>query len=188
VEKKALMQILVPGLAAAGVVLLIGLLVALSDWDSGNPGGGAKNPTAPGHSSGGKGDGVTNDKANDSGMVDAIPPVEGPDWKDIGDGMKMQDAVEGTGTACPAGASVVIHYTGWRLDGFSFDSSRKRGQPADFPLTSLIKGWQIGIPGMKPGGIRRLYIPGHLAYGAGGSQNIPPNATLVFEVKLLSFN
>jgi FKBP-type peptidyl-prolyl cis-trans isomerase len=101
--------------------------------------------------------------------------------------MKVWDVKEGEGEPCKPFATVTIHYTGWTLDGKEFDSSRKRGQPTTFPLEELIKGWQKGIPGMKPGGIRRLMIPHQWAYGETGRPKggIPPKATLVFEVKYL---
>ena len=102
--------------------------------------------------------------------------------------MKVWDVKEGEGAACPAGAEVTIHYTGWLTDGTKFDSSRDRGEPATFPLGDLVKGWQEGIPGMKPGGIRRLSIPSEMGYGAGGRPpKIPGGATLIFEIKLIAF-
>ena len=101
--------------------------------------------------------------------------------------MKVWDVAEGAGEPCKPGATVTIHYTGWTKDGNIFDSSVKRGQAATFPLGNLIRGWQEGIPGMKPGGVRRLMIPPDWAYGERGSPPaIPPNAELVFEVKLIS--
>jgi FKBP-type peptidyl-prolyl cis-trans isomerase len=93
---------------------------------------------------------------------------------------------EGKGEAVKPGATVVIHYTGWLTDdkATKFDSSLDRGTKAEFGLDMLIKGWQEGIPGMKPGGVRRLKIPAELAYGAKARGKIPANSTLVFEIEL----
>ena len=96
-----------------------------------------------------------------------------------------EDLVVGTGDTATAGQKVTVHYTGWLTNGKKFDSSVDRGQPISFPLNGVIQGWQEGIPGMKPGGVRRLKIPANLGYGAKGAGNvIPPNATLVFEIEL----
>ena len=118
-----------------------------------------------------------------------LPALESKEWKKQTSGLEIWDVKEGTGDATAAGATVTIHYTGWTLNGSSFDSSRGKSA-ANFPLGSLVRGWQLGIPGMKPGGVRRLLIPGPLAYGSGGGAGgrIPPNATLVFEIKMLGFN
>lgn len=188
-DKKGILRVLGPGLAAAAVVLFIGLLVASSEWTDPTAGGPGTTPAAN-PTGGGKSAAVGKDEANDSGMSDSLPPVDAPEWKDIGSGLKMWDVKVGGGeTECPPGATVTIHYTGWNLNGSVFDSSRSGGKAANFPLGNLIKGWQIGIPGMKPGGVRRLLIPGPLAYGPAGSPpKIGPNATLVFEIKLLGFN
>ena len=97
-----------------------------------------------------------------------------------------EDLVVGSGKECPKGATVKVHYRGSLTDGKEFDSSYKRGQPIEFPLPNLIKGWQEGIPGMKVGGKRKLTIPYQLGYGERGSPpSIPPKATLVFEIELL---
>ena len=98
----------------------------------------------------------------------------------------IEDDVVGSGTVCPAGAIVRVHYRGTLMDGTEFDSSYKRGQPIEFPLRNLIKGWQEGIPGMKVGGKRKLTIPYQMGYGVHGSPpTIPPKADLIFEIELL---
>jgi FKBP-type peptidyl-prolyl cis-trans isomerase FkpA len=105
------------------------------------------------------------------------------------------DVKMGTGAVATAGHDVSVHYTGWLYDaaapdhhGAKFDSSRDRGQPFEFPLGAgrVIKGWDLGVEGMKIGGQRTLVIPSDLGYGSrGAGRDIPPNATLVFDVELL---
>jgi FKBP-type peptidyl-prolyl cis-trans isomerase len=115
-----------------------------------------------------------------------LPDLKAKEWKKQPNGLEIWDVKEGKGDAVKAGGRVKVHYTGWLTDGTVFDSSKKRNEPIEFPLDGVIKGWQEGIPGMKPGGVRRLKIPSELGYGARGAGGvIPPNATLVFEVELL---
>lgn len=115
-----------------------------------------------------------------------LPDLNAKEWKKLGDkGLQVWDVKEGAGEAVKAGATVTVHYTGWLTNGKEFDSS-VGGKPISFGLDQVIKGWQDGIPGMKPGGIRRLKIPSELGYGkAGAGDDIPPDSVLVFEVQLI---
>jgi FKBP-type peptidyl-prolyl cis-trans isomerase FkpA len=93
---------------------------------------------------------------------------------------------EGTGTSPAATDKVKVNYAGTLVNGVVFDSSYKRGQPAEFPLDGVIKCWSEGMQKMKPGGKARLVCPPEIAYGEKGAGGmIPPNATLVFDVELL---
>ena len=103
-------------------------------------------------------------------------------------GLQYRDLVVGTGAAASQGATAVVHYTGWLMDGTKFDSSLDRGQPLDFVIGQgrVIKGWEEGVGTMNVGGKRELIIPPDLAYGDRGAGGvIPPGATLKFEVELL---
>ena len=109
------------------------------------------------------------------------------------DGLGIIDTKVGTGATPKAGQTVVVHYTGWLYDngkrGKKFNSSVDRGQPFEFPLGKgqVIPGWDEGVATMKVGGERTLIIPPSLGYGANGAGGvIPPNATLLFDVKLLA--
>jgi FKBP-type peptidyl-prolyl cis-trans isomerase len=102
-------------------------------------------------------------------------------------GLQIETLVAGTGETPKATDKVKVHYTGTLIDGTKFDSSIDRGEPITFPLNGVIKGWGEGLQLMKVGGKARLVIPPSLGYGAeGAGQAIPPNATLVFEVQLIS--
>ena len=94
----------------------------------------------------------------------------------------------GSGTPVAAGGTITAHYAGWLAsNGTEFDTSENHNGPTQFSLNQVIKGWQEGIPGMMPGGVRRLFVPAALGYGAAGSPpNIPPNSDLVFEVIMVS--
>lgn len=104
-------------------------------------------------------------------------------------GLRYADLAVGEGEEAAAGHQVSVHYVGTLADGTEFDSSRKRGQPFQFALGQgvVIPGWDEGVAGMRVGGRRRLVIPPHLAYGERGAGHlVPPNATLDFDVELLS--
>jgi FKBP-type peptidyl-prolyl cis-trans isomerase FkpA len=104
------------------------------------------------------------------------------------DELRFDVIVEGEGEEVQPSDTVTIHYTGaLASDGSVFDSSLNRGEPATFPLDNLIQGWQEGIPGMKIGEKRRLFIPSELGYGEAGSPpNIPGNADLIFDIELFA--
>lgn len=158
VDKNEMMQYLVPALAVGALIILVGLVVLTSG------------SAAPKMSDGS--DGTEND----------------PNLKEIATGLQFRDLKEGMGEACPEGASVTVHYVGWLTNGTEFDNSRKRGEPAKFALTGVIRGWTLGIPGMKPGGVRKLVIAPKMGYGPIQKGDIPPNSTLIFEVELISAN
>jgi FKBP-type peptidyl-prolyl cis-trans isomerase FkpA len=103
-------------------------------------------------------------------------------------GLRYQDVKVGAGEAARAGQRVRVHYTGWLPDGKKFDSSKDRDQPFEFPLGGgkVIQGWDLGVAGMKVGGVRKLVIPPMLGYGARAIGPIPANSTLVFDVELLA--
>jgi FKBP-type peptidyl-prolyl cis-trans isomerase FkpA len=113
------------------------------------------------------------------------PPLDSKEWKKQKSGVEIWEVKEGKGEAVKPGATVTIHYTGWLTDdkATKFDSS-VGGDKVTFDLGDLIKGWQEGIPGMKPGGVRRLKIPAELGYGNKQVEKIPANSVLVFEIEL----
>jgi len=114
--------------------------------------------------------------------------VEETDYTTTESGLKYYDLKAGTGDTPQAGQTVVVHYTGWLLDGTQFDSSIERGEPISFVLGqgNVIPGWDEGVATMKVGGKRQLVIPAALGYGDQGAGSvIPPGATLLFEVELL---
>ncbi len=97
------------------------------------------------------------------------------------------DSVVGKGAEAVSGKTVTVHYTGTLTNGTKFDSSVDRKSPFSFTLGKgeVIKGWDLGVAGMKVGGKRKLTIPAELAYGANSVGAIPANSTLVFDVELL---
>jgi FKBP-type peptidyl-prolyl cis-trans isomerase len=105
--------------------------------------------------------------------------------------LQIEDLVVGTGVEVGQGDTVTIHYKGMLEDGTVFDESYKRGEPFSTPIGVgyVIKGWDVGIMGMKVGGKRKLTIPYDMAYGEGGIPgSIPAKATLIFETELLKIN
>ena len=102
-------------------------------------------------------------------------------------GLVCESIKEGTGDSPKATDTVKVHYKGTLLDGKEFDSSYKRGEPTEFPLNRVIPCWTEGVQRMKPGGKAKLTCPPGIAYGERGAGGvIPPNATLNFEVELVS--
>ena len=106
--------------------------------------------------------------------------------KTTASGLQYKIVKEGTGRTPKATETVVVHYKGTTIDGKEFDSSYKRGEPAEFPLNRVIPGWTEGLQLVKEGGKALLYIPSELAYGKrGAGADIGPDETLIFEVELV---
>lgn len=103
-------------------------------------------------------------------------------------GLKVAVIQKGFGRPSSAGMSISVHYTGWLEDGVQFDSSVERGKPFAFRLGggTVIKGWEEGLAGIKPGERRQLIIPAELAYGERQVGKIPPGATLIFNIEAVS--
>lgn len=129
----------------------------------------------------------------DSSSTPSSPPLSKPpaskgNEKELADGLRYEDFAEGKGPAAQNGDVVKVHYTGWLVDGKQFDSNVESGKPYDVPIGqgSVIKGWDLGLVGMKAGTKRKLVIPPHLGYREEGQPpDIPGNATLIFLVELL---
>jgi peptidylprolyl isomerase len=171
---------------ALAALLVAGFLFTACGDDDSSPGG----PTAErpgGQPSPGATAPVAGGETPSNGNAAGIPPLEG-EVVTTPSGLQYVDEVVGTGPTPPSPTTcVTVHYTGWTTDGAQFDSSVDRGQPIAFSLAGVIDGWTEGVGSMNEGGKRRLIIPGDLAYGAAGRPpRIPPNATLIFDVELIT--
>jgi hypothetical protein len=183
-EREQLLKVMVPVGGFALLLVVVGAIIALAN-------GGPPPSSKPADTGGAEF--LKMEEVGtvplDSALTKELPPLDAPEWKPFPNepGMKVWDVKEGTEDyAAQNGGRVKVHYIGWRTDGYSFDSSLKHGGPYECSLGAMIRGWQSGIPGMKVGGIRRLYIPARLGYGSQDKgRDIPPNSDLVFEVQLV---
>ena len=103
------------------------------------------------------------------------------------EGLRYAIIKPGEGEPAKSGSTVRVHYTGWLVNGYKFDSSRDRGQPFAFPLGGgrVIRGWELGVQGMLPGEKRILIVPPGLGYGSRAAGPIPGGSTLIFAVEYL---
>jgi FKBP-type peptidyl-prolyl cis-trans isomerase len=133
-------------------------------------------------------------KVGDLGALPTPIPTSTPALNPVSDTnmiteLKIEDITVGTGAEVKNGDTVVVNYKGTLLNGKQFDSSYDRGQPFETKIGvgMVIKGWDVGLLGMKTGGKRKLTIPSNMAYGSQGAGDaIPPNSPLIFELELIS--
>lgn len=114
----------------------------------------------------------------------SMPPAE--ELVTTASGLQYQVLREGEGTPPVMNQGVICHYAGWLTDGTQFDASYDRNEPLTFRLGQVIEGWNEALMLMRPGAMYKLVIPGKLGYKARGKGSIPPNATLVFVVELIT--
>ena len=175
------------GVAGIGVVVILVAIVLISVLDDGGPGAAVSQPS-----------GSPTATPNPTPTLPAQVPTAAPDKPPeitgeevvTATGLRYVDLTVGTGALPANGDRVAVNYTGWlEADGTKFDSSLERAEAFGFTLGvgGVIKGWDEGVLTMREGGKRRLIIPGGLAYGAAGRPpNIPPDATLVFDIELIT--
>ena len=166
------------------VIVIIFISVIVGFWIKGSPKERRKVPLAVQEKT------TQTQSTTTSEKVEPLPTQTGTKINKVTtiQGMKIETTKEGTGIEIKNGQTAVVHYTGKLTDGTTFDSSVTRGTPFEFSLGAgmVIKGWDLGVLGMKVGEKRMLTIPADLGYGTrGAGAVIPPNATLVFEVELL---
>lgn len=128
-------------------------------------------------------------KAAEEGAAFLAENAQLDDVQVTGSGLQYQVLEQGEGESPGPGDRIRVHYEGSLLDGEVFDSSRERGEPAEFMLEQVVPGWQEGLQLMSRGGRYRFWIPAELGYGEQGAPGGPigPNATLVFDVELVDF-
>jgi FKBP-type peptidyl-prolyl cis-trans isomerase len=178
----------------------------IKGWDQGVPGmkvGGKRRLTIPAelaYGPRGKGKIPPNSQLTFTlELVEALAPLPAPKGEEVfaGEplqrtelerGLVIEEYAAGEGRAAAAGDKVYVHYTGKLDDGTVFDSSVPRNKPISFVLgkRNVIEGWDIGLAGMKVGGLRRLIIPAELAYGGRAKGKIPPNSRLTFTVEMMA--
>lgn len=125
-------------------------------------------------------------KAAEAGRLWLADNASKPGVQQTASGLQYEVLRQGSGAKPPSAASKVkVHYVGTLISGKEFDSSVRRGQPAEFGLGQVIKGWTEGLQLMPVGSKYRFFIPSELGYGARGTRGIPPHSVLIFEVELL---
>lgn len=122
------------------------------------------------------------------GFLDTFHKLPEDRFRKTSSGLMVTTVKEGNGKPIVTGDKIKVRYTGWLMDGTKFDSSQDRGKPFEFTLGAgrVIKGWEEGLSGMKPGERRQLIIPSSLAYGNRKMGEIPPGSILVFNVEAVS--
>jgi FKBP-type peptidyl-prolyl cis-trans isomerase len=131
-------------------------------------------------------DKALNDETRKAGDAFLARNAEKPDVQVKPSGLQFRVIETGDGVSPGPKDVVTVHYEGRRIDDVVFDSSYERDKPARFPLNQVIQGWSEGLQDMKIGGVRELYLPADLAYGARSpSHLIPANSALIFKVELL---
>ncbi len=122
-------------------------------------------------------------------VPDAFPKdLNALKWQSADPGVSYADEKQGEGTAAVPGTKISLHYTGWLIQGRKFASSKDLGKPLETVLgaNKLIKGWEIGLEGLKPGAVRWLRVSPSMGYGSKAYASIPPNSTLLFRVEILT--